>query len=200
MAHTAAKAVAWAKGQVQDPDKSYYRLCLQFVRMAFGLGANYPDAGTAWDRAAKKHKTSDPMEIPRGVPVFWELPSVADHIALSLGDGKCISNDVVTKGDVDIVKIDSITQNWGGKLLGWTEDLNGVTVYHPKPATLNITAALKARTNEKRVEALKKVVENGSKAAQNAASKYLTALAEREQANAKIDAARASLKKIEVKN
>lgn len=197
---TPAQAVTWAKGQITSPSKDYYRLCLQFVRMAFGLGVNFPDAGTAWDQAKKKHRTSDSTEIPRGVPVFWELPSTADHVALSLGDGKCISTDATGKGKVGIVTIDSITENWGGTLLGWTEDLNGVTVWHPKPATVNITAALKARTNDKRVEALKKVIENGSKAAQNAAQKYLDALADREKANAKIDSARASLKKIEVKN
>lgn len=198
MARTAPDAIAWARGQVTDPDKSYYRLCLQFVRMAFGLSAVFPDAGTAWDQAKKKHKTTDPLKVPRGVPVFWELPTAADHVALSLGDGKCISNDVVTKGRINVVTIDSITRNWNGKLLGWTEDLNGQTVYTP-PArrTPNITKALNARTNAQRIEALNDVSENGSKMAAKHAQAWIDAIQTIQQAKARADKAREALKKLE---
>lgn len=126
-------AIAWGRRQVDAPVKDFTRLCLQFVRMAFDLPAIYPDAGTAWDRAERKHPTTNAKDIPAGVPVFWELPSVADHIALSIGNGLCLSNDVKRSGRIDIVRIDAIGPAWGGRLLGWTEDVNGYTVYNAKP-------------------------------------------------------------------
>lgn len=134
MTRTPEQAITWARAQIDHPVKDFTRLCLQFVRMAYGLAALHPDAGTAWDKAKTKHRTTDADAIPRGVPVFWELPSVADHVALSLGGGRCVSNDILRPGKVDVVLIDTITREWGATLQGWTEDLNGVTVWTaPKP-------------------------------------------------------------------
>lgn len=131
---TGNAACRWAREQVDHPLKDWTRLCLQFVRMAFDLPAVYPDAGTAWDRARYKHRTTDANTIPRGVPVFWETPGVADHVALSLGGGLCLSNDVRRPGRIDVVRIDAIREAWGAQLLGWTEDLNGQRVWQNKPA------------------------------------------------------------------
>lgn len=148
-ARNAAQAEAWARGQISGRSQDWTRLCLSFVRQAFGLDypAGWPtssrNAGTAWDRAKYKHATSNPDAIPAGVPVFWELPSVADHVAFSLGHGLCISTDARRAGHADVVTIDSITRAWGGKLLGWTEDLIGERVYTPTPARVrnHVTAA-----------------------------------------------------------
>jgi GH25 family lysozyme M1 (1,4-beta-N-acetylmuramidase) len=101
-----------------------------FVRLSFGVTKVIPDAGKSWDASRYKHRTTDAGAgtIPRGVPVYWELPSVADHVALSLGDGWCLSNDILRRGRIDRVRIDTITRTWGGRLLGWTDDLNGVLI------------------------------------------------------------------------
>ena len=123
--------IAWATAQITKPDKDYRALCLQFTRMAFDIPAKYPDAKSAWANAKKKHKTSSAKNIPAGVPVFWETRSKWDHVALSIGGGKCISTDIKRRGKVDVVNIDTVTKSWG-PLLGWSEDLNGVTVYTPK--------------------------------------------------------------------
>lgn len=197
---TAKDAVAWGKAQITNPSQDWYRCCLMFVRMCFGVSAMFPDAGTAWDNAKKKHKTSNPMAIPRGVPVFFETPGVADHVVVSLGDGLCISTDIARRGQVDICKIADIVTRWNAPLLGWTEDLNGVTVYDPTTntkSTPNITAALKARTNDKRVEALNKVAEHGSAAAKKAAAKWIEAINEVATAQKKADAAKAALTRLE---
>lgn len=121
--------------------KDFHRLCLQFVRMSYGLPVVAPDAGTAWNQAKHKHPTTDAGSIPAGVPVFWELPSVADHVALSTGDGMCLSTDARRRGRVDAVRIDSITEQWGGVLLGWTEDLGTFRVYRPAAPENNVTKA-----------------------------------------------------------
>lgn len=142
-------AVAWGRSQVDAPIKDFHRLCLQFVRMSYGLPAVYPDAGTAWNAAVHRHETQDASSIPAGVPVFWELPSVADHVALSIGGGLCLSTDAKRRGRVDVVPIDSITTAWGGQLQGWTEDLNGRRVWH-KPAAPNRVSSSRNKLREAR--------------------------------------------------
>lgn len=137
-------AIAWARDR--RGQYGWDNLCLSFVRQAYDLdypagwdrrgGApNWPDrnAGTAWDRATHRHRTTDPMAIPRGVPVFFELASVPDHVALSLGNGQCLSNDFVVNGRIDQVSIKAISDHWG-PLLGWSEDLLGARVYQPPAA------------------------------------------------------------------
>lgn len=146
---TQPEAIDWARDRLGR--YGWDNLCLSFVRQAFGIdyppgwdvrgGApDWPDrnAGTAWDRAKYKHRTTDPLAIPRGVPVFYELPSVPDHVVLSLGNGQCLSNDFVAQGRIDQVSIAAIAAKWG-PLLGWTEDLLGQRVVPapapPKPVT-----------------------------------------------------------------
>ncbi|MDN7120322.1 hypothetical protein INN71_02835 [Nocardioides sp. ChNu-153] len=137
---TPAEAIAWGRHWVTSRDDAptstddWYRWCLVFVRSCFGVAARYSMAGQAWDHAQLKHRTSDPDTIPAGVPIFWELPGEADHVALSLGGGWCLSNDILRRGRIDRVRIDTITRAWGGQLQGWTEDLNGVRVWRPEPA------------------------------------------------------------------
>jgi hypothetical protein len=136
MSRTQKQAVAWARARVGD--YGWDNLCLSFVRQAFGVyytpDSEWPttarNAGTAWDRAKRKHRETDPMKIPFGVPVFFEMPTVADHVALSTGDGRCISNDFHVDGRIDPVRIADIARHWG-PLQGWTEDLVGNTVWTP---------------------------------------------------------------------
>lgn len=125
---TGAAAIAWGKNEIKNPSRNWNALCLMFVRRCFNVAAKYPDARTAWANAKKKHKTSDPSSIPSGVPVFFDTTSKWDHIVLSIGGGKCISTDALRKGKPDIVSIASLAKSWG-PLLGWSEDVNGVTVY-----------------------------------------------------------------------
>jgi hypothetical protein len=138
MSRTAKQAIAWAKSR--KGSYGWDNLCLSFVRQAFGVYYN-PDsdwhtqernAGTAWDRAKKKHRTTNPLDIPAGVPVFFEMRTVADHVVLSTGNGRCLSNDFVVDGRIDEVSIAEIATHWG-PLLGWTEDLVGNQVYNPPP-------------------------------------------------------------------
>lgn len=125
---TGAAAIAWAKNEIKNPSRNWNALCLMFVRKCFNVAAKYPDARTAWANAKKKHKTSNASSIPAGVPVFFDTSSKWDHIVLSIGGGKCISTDALRKGKPDVVSIASLAKNWG-PLLGWSEDVNGVTVY-----------------------------------------------------------------------
>jgi hypothetical protein len=122
-------AIAWLDAQ-NGPN--WKRKCLMGVRMAFGRPGGTLYAGQAWDRALHKHRVSRGSQVPRGVPVFWETSGVADHIALSLGGGWCLSNDIKRSGYYDRALIDNISRAWGAQLQGWTEDLNGARVWNPK--------------------------------------------------------------------
>lgn len=106
--------------------------CLREVRECFAVDALYMDAAQAWEQAKHKHRTSDPREVPRGAPVFWTGGSEDHgHIAIGTGWGRCWSTDILRPGYFDRVPIDLIRDKWGMRLVGWTNDLNGVPVYTP---------------------------------------------------------------------
>lgn len=122
----------YAQAQHKNPSRDWTGWCLVFVRTAFGVAARQPDAASAWANAERKHPVTSGAQVPRGVPVFWTGGSHGHgHIALSRGDGTVWTTDFVRKGKVDVARIDDITRGWGLNLAGWTEDLNGVTVYTP---------------------------------------------------------------------
>lgn len=199
---TGEQAIAWGHAQRHNRSQDWTRQCLSFVRQSFNVQARIRDAGLSWDLSKHKHKVSSGAKIPRGVPVFFETPGVADHVALSLGGGLCLSNDIARRGQIDVVGIDALCRKWGCQLKGWTDDMNGVIVHQAAMGkkTPNISAALKARTVPKRIEALKAVKANSSKApAVKAAEKWLEAHAAQERAIKAAHAARAALEKYEVK-
>jgi hypothetical protein len=106
-------------------------MCQSFVRSAFGVGAYYPSAVSAWQHARYRHPLSDGNHVPRGVPFFWSGGSRGyGHVVLSVGSGLCWSTDVARTGYVDLVRINDVTRRWGEHPLGWTEDINAVHVWH----------------------------------------------------------------------
>ena len=135
---TANAAIAYAKGQSSKPSKNWNNLCLQFVRTCFGVAAKHPNAKKAWEATTKKHKTTNASSIPAGVPVWFKTGTVNWHVAISTGNGNCYSTDVGGRGKVGLITINGLCKAWGITLLGWSEDINGVTVYKapaapPKP-------------------------------------------------------------------
>lgn len=122
----------YAQAQHERRSRDWTGWCLVFVRSAFGVPAQQPDAASAWANAERKHPVTSGSQVPRGVPVFWTGGSHGHgHIALSRGDGSVWTTDFVREGQVDVARIDDITRGWGLTLAGWTEDLNGVTVWTP---------------------------------------------------------------------
>ena len=106
--------------------------CLRTVRSLYGVAALYPDAETAWERAERRHRTDNPADIPWGVPVWW-VNGRYGHVALSLGRGRCLTTDYVATGRLGVAPIAALAPWCGGRLVGWTNDLNGVDVWEPKP-------------------------------------------------------------------
>jgi hypothetical protein len=130
MTRTGEEAIAVARRESSDGTRFDVGLCLQRVRLCYGVAALYGDATTAWLRAGHKHPTTDPAAIPRGVPIFWTGGSSGHgHVAISAGNGECWSTDILRRGRWDKVPIRLIGTTWGLRLVGWTEDLNGVRVF-----------------------------------------------------------------------
>jgi len=131
-----ARPFRYAQRQHEKPSRDWTGWCLVFVRLCFGAPAKARDAATAYAAAERKHPVTSGAQVPRGVPVFWTGGSHGHgHVALSRGGGSVWTTDFVRKGKVDVARIDDITRVWGLRLAGWTEDINGVTVWKaPKPA------------------------------------------------------------------
>ncbi len=116
--------------------------CLMRVRGLYGApaigdfdGDGAADAEDGWKATKKRHTGTAVTNIPAGVPLWWG-GGTADHghVAVSAGGGQCWSTDIKRTGRFDKVAITEINRKWGLPFLGWTEDINGVTVYTP-PST-----------------------------------------------------------------
>lgn len=191
-------AIVWARSQITSRSQDWTGWCQKFVRSSFGVGGGFASAIAQWEGARYPHWTTDPNSAPRGAPVFWAGGKFG-HVALSLGDGRCISTDAKRRGWPDIVTIDSISRNWGYEFLGWTEDMNGVRVYTPPKKTLNITAVFNAKTRDERVIALGRVVQHGNRKSKAAAQQWLDAIDQRRNLKKIIRGARSVLKSQEQK-
>lgn len=122
-------AIKWARDHMRWQEG----YCLQWVRSCFNVGSLYYDAAEGWDRARYKHRVNHGKAVPRGVPVWWTGGSSGHgHIALSVGDGYCLSTDAGGAGKVAKVSIDDLTRRWGIHLVGWSEDINAVRVFNPR--------------------------------------------------------------------
>lgn len=128
MVRTGQAAIDYAHSRVggQMPASGY---CLQFVRQCFDVGSYYGSAIDAWNGAEKKHPGD--RNPPPAVPLFFKSPSVYDHVVFGGGPP---ANDIVTTFNADIRHyggdaIAGIERDFDAQYLGWTEDLNGVTVY-----------------------------------------------------------------------
>lgn len=125
---TPEEALVWAKAQTTYP----VGMCLKFVRSAYQISSKYNDASEGWRRAFLRHPGD--WNPPSGSPVWWTGGSHDfGHVAISDGAGFVISSDVPRAGKVGRVAIRSLTNAWNLAYQGWTEDLNGVVAYHPKP-------------------------------------------------------------------
>jgi hypothetical protein len=114
--------------------------CMMRTRALYGApaigdydGDGSADAEDGWKFAKLKHPfDGDYAGVPRGVPFWWSGGSNDNgHVAPTLGDGECMSTDILRGGYYDKVPLALIAQRWGLKPLGWTEDIDGVRVWSP---------------------------------------------------------------------
>lgn len=100
--------------------------CLQFVRLpCWEVGSLYPSAIDAWDGA--KHRHPGDRNPPKGAPCFYRGGNYG-HAVIAIGGGRIRSTDSPTSGQVNDQPLDWPEVHWGYEYLGWSEDLNGVTL------------------------------------------------------------------------
>jgi hypothetical protein len=125
-AHERAMAATKAKRPTTEPG-----YCLREVRELLSIGPGAPDAITAWEQADDKHRVgrwTNPRRFPPIRPVFWS-GGKHGHVGLTAGlHGWVYSTDILRPGYIDRVRIETIADRWGYKLLGITDDLNGVEI------------------------------------------------------------------------
>ena len=105
--------------------------CKREVRECYRiLVSRSGSAAEAWHNARIRHPETDPGSIPRGVPVYWTGGSEGfGHIAITTGDGGMWSTDIIRSGFFDRTGIRKVSLKWGLRLVGWSEDLDGVRVW-----------------------------------------------------------------------
>ena len=115
--HSCQDAVRWAVAMTEGPPV-WERRCLNFVAQAYGYRASgVPTAADFWVGAAERYPPTE--HPPVGALVFWATNDPAGHVALSLGDGMVVSNDITGPGVISVVPLTEIGQRWGAYYLGW---------------------------------------------------------------------------------
>jgi hypothetical protein len=109
-------AVQWGMGRLGSRD--WYRMCLAFVNQAWGSRIAGLQKSTARDSMNSVPRRMDGTPPP-GAAVYWDTGGWAGHVALSVGDGTELSNDIVAPGLISRVPAEDFASKWGAKYMGW---------------------------------------------------------------------------------
>jgi len=119
-----------AEGTARAAEATGYNtpgMCLRHCRTWADIAALYGTAAEAWQHTDRRQFTRNP---PRGAFVFWTGGSKGyGHIAVALGGGLVRSTDAGGTGVVATRTIAWFDANWPSQnYVGWTDNVNGVTV------------------------------------------------------------------------
>ena len=107
------EALAYAAEQVTKQQENEHNECCHFVAECYGYG--YSGYISALEHAKAVHLQQG--KAPAGAVMFWD--GNLGHEALSDGNGKIYSNDIVTPGKISLVPETEIHAKWGKNFLGW---------------------------------------------------------------------------------
>lgn len=116
--------MAYARGEVDNPDKDYTQLCDHFAAWCYGWGGSghYSARVHFYAIAARfRRKVTDPQEVTPGSLVFW--PEIGNHGHVTVAGnvpGQVFSNDIRRRGKIDRVPISEITTRWSAGQAWWT--------------------------------------------------------------------------------
>lgn len=101
-------------------------MCQQYVRLrCWEVPSLYASAIEAWNGARDKHPGD--RTPPLGAPLYYEGGRYG-HAVIYVGGANMRSTDCRSRGDVSDEAIRWVEVNWGYRYLGWTGDINGVTL------------------------------------------------------------------------
>ena len=104
-------------GLAQLGDMGWYRRCLAFVNAAWGHSV--PRLGMA---TARQSMNAGPLQQgvpPAGAAAYYNTSGYAGHVALGMGDGSVLSNDIVVPGRIDRVPYNIFASKWGAPYTGY---------------------------------------------------------------------------------
>ena len=108
-------AAEWGMSQLGH--MGWFRRCLAFVNAAWGHSVARLGMATA-----RQSMNAGPRVMgapPRGAAAYYNTNGYAGHVALSLGDGTVLSNDIVTPGRIDRVPYNIFASRWGAPYMGY---------------------------------------------------------------------------------
>ena len=109
-------AVQWGMGRIGS--REWYRLCLAFVNRAWGRRIAGLNKATARESMNSVPRRMDGTPPP-GAAVYWDTGGSAGHVALSVGDGTELSNDIMAPGLISRVPASLFASKWHAKYMGW---------------------------------------------------------------------------------
>ena len=104
-------------GLAQLGNMGWWRRCLAFVNAAWGHSV--PRLGMA---TARQSMNAGPLQQgvpPAGAAAYYNTSGYAGHVALSMGDGSVLSNDIVVPGRIDRVPYNIFASKWGAPYMGY---------------------------------------------------------------------------------
>jgi hypothetical protein len=110
---TPEQAVRWAAGNINHPSQPWKSWCLRFVARAYGWRhSGSTDAWRFWHELPEEFCHYD-AHAPLGALVVWSGGTKNQgHVALSTGDGKCLTTGWGGLEGIRLVKQESITSLW----------------------------------------------------------------------------------------
>jgi hypothetical protein len=118
----AQAAVTRALGLVGQ--RGYYQLCARLAANIWGRPrAGYASAAEQWSRMVASGNAHFDRQLPVGALVFWDTGGLYGHVAVYVGNGRIVSNDIRDQfpgeGGVYHVDLAAIETEWNATYLGW---------------------------------------------------------------------------------
>ncbi|WP_329000899.1 C40 family peptidase [Kribbella sp. NBC_00709] len=111
----------------------YYQLCARLAANIWGRPrAGYLSAAEQWhEMVTTNHAHPSDRQPPAGALVFWATGGPYGHVAVYVGNGRIVSNDigdaVAGEGGVYLVDFGLIESQWGATYLGWASPIYSTT-------------------------------------------------------------------------
>lgn len=120
---TPAQAVSWAS----QPRAGFGGMCLKHARQSYNVPARFGHARLAWQNTQFRHVQSNLNGVPVGAPIWMDRNgSQFGHVAIFVGNGRMATTDSAQRL-TQVVAVQSWL-NAGWRILGWSQDINGVRV------------------------------------------------------------------------
>ncbi|MFI7067091.1 CHAP domain-containing protein [Kribbella sp. NPDC050124] len=111
----------------------YYQLCARLASNIWGRShSGYASAAEQWAQmVSTENAHPDDRRPPVGALLFWSTDGPYGHVAVYVGNGRIVSNDIGDRlpgqGGVYLVDVGAIEERWGATYLGWAPPIYPTT-------------------------------------------------------------------------